>query len=150
MDETENKVVVLDAWRKRQQNAGPAPVVKSSADPLRNVVRAAAGDTWAGKFKVETPDGEGTQQSLEVKGFATVLGTFDLQKVLNRLVTRNERQIREYKDVVAGYSDEELQAWLANPKDSDLQRKPYFFHALIDEAKKRFLFGKTTDAEPPE
>lgn len=62
---------------------------------------------------------------------------------------RNERKIQGLKSLVEGYSDEELQGWLTNPKDSDLQRKPYFFHALIDEAKRRFLFAKAGD-EPPE
>ncbi len=135
--------------RKKPEPAETTPPPRGQ-ESLRNFVRAAAGETWAGKFRVETPDGKETEQDMDVKGFATVIGTFDIQNVLNRLVMRNERKIQEYKSLVGGYSDEDLQGWLEKPKDSDLQRKPYFFHALIDEAKKRFLFGKTGDATPPE
>lgn len=117
---------------------------------VRDVVRDAAGEGWAGKLRIETPDGTQSKQQVELEGFATVLGTLDLQEVLGKLVQRHEGKIREYKSVVESYSDEDLQAWLLNPKDSDLQRKPYFFHALIDETKRRFLYGseRTQKKEP--
>jgi hypothetical protein len=120
-------------------------------ESLRNFVGAAAGDARAGKFRTEMPDGkkEG-EKDFDVSGFATVIATFGLQDTLNKLVQRHEGKIREYKNQVEGYSDEDLQAWLANPKDSDLQRKPYFYHALIDEAKRRFLNpARRTQKEEP-
>lgn len=140
----DDKVVRLDFGSKKPVST-PTPASPATPESLRNFVRAAAGATWAGKFRVEAPDGKQSELDAEVAGFATVLGTFDVQRVLNKLVQRHEGKIREYKSLVEGYTDEDLRAWLAAPKDSDLQRKPYFFHALIDEAKKRFLFGLKHD-----
>lgn len=114
-------------------------------ESLRNLVRASAGDTWAGKFRVEAADGDKGEQDAGMAGFSTVLGTFHLQDVLRKLVQRHEGKIRAYKSLVESYSDDDLHAWLAEPKDSDLQRKPYFFHALIDEAKRRYLFGQKSE-----
>ena len=135
--------VVRPNFGKKDARRDRAESTRRDTASLRNFVRASAGDTWAGKFRIETPEGDTTdsERDADMKGFATVLGAFDIQKVLDRLAARHEGKIHDLKSLVQSYSDEELQSWLANPADSDLQRKPNFFHALIDEAKKRFLGG---------
>ena len=147
-----SKVVNLGEFRKRQEDEAKRPadpktadqksaVPKAPTDLRRAMVREAAQDIWAGKFRVETPDGK-TEDHADpdtMLAFSAMLGGMDIQQVLNKLVRRDERQIRAYKEVVAGYSTEEIQAWLEKPKDRDLQKKPYFYHALIDEAKRRFI-----------
>ena len=34
---------------------------KNAGEAVRNMVRASAGDTWAGKFKVEAPEGSSNE-----------------------------------------------------------------------------------------
>ncbi len=134
-----------EAAPAKSTDSPPAPTLNIPADPIRSMVRAAAGETWAGKFRLELADGS-TREGLDdasMLAASAFMGTLDVQKVLNRLVRRDERQIRAYKEVVEGYSAEDLHGWLMDPKDRDLQKKPYFFHALIDEAKRRFLASPT-------
>lgn len=82
--------------------------------------------------------------------FSPMLGSLDAQQILDKLVRRDDRHIRAYKRLVESYSSEEICAWLESPKDQDLQKEPHFYHALIDEAKNRFLTSPTQSGESPE
>lgn len=139
---------------KKPEPAKPEPAKPAAPRPgqesLRNFVRASASDAWAGKFRVETPDGKHSERDAEIAGFQTVIGSIHLKELLEKLVQRHEGKIRGYKTLIDGYTDEELHGWLDNPKDSDLQRRPYFFHALIDEANKRFLYAERRQGQEPQ
>ncbi len=124
-----DKVVKLDAWRDRKGSAQKPAVQSQSLNT---------------KVVIQTPEGEKelddvAEATLRATLFAATLGNKPLRYRLQKLAQRNEKKIGEYRDLVGGYEQEQVEGLLKSAKDSDIQRRPFFYYALLDEADRRFI-----------
>lgn len=63
-------------------------------------------------------------------------GSTNLKQRLAALTQRHEPKIRSYQELLKNYTPEQLTAFL-NPKDNELQKRPYFYYAVVDETERR-------------
>lgn len=67
------------------------------------------------------------------------MNSVELKQKLERLGVRNERKVQELRRLVGTYDNDQIARMVRSATDADLQQKPAFYHALLDEAHARAL-----------
>lgn len=117
------------------------PVDKKPEPPAEVTELTREGSNWINE--VLASSGELSTRDImgAIKG--ALGGGFVLRDRLEKLINRDERRIREYVDMMRdAYTDEQVLAFL-NPSDTDLRKKPFFFYAIADEARRRGIFTES-------